>query len=230
MLYLRYWLVIALISTQCASAQTAPQQLHPNRPATTAPVKPLQGKIEPADQAMVIAKANNYLNLAIWMTADFVQTGADGHRTEGKLYVQKPGHMRFEYNSPATLEIIADGTSVAVRDKKLGTQDLYFIGQTPLKFLLKDQIDINRDTKVLDVTRDANIVSIFIEDKVTFGGTSRIKLSFDASSFALKQWKVVDPQGYETLVSLSNIDTSKKPDAGLFKINQENFRQSNSNR
>ena len=215
-----------------AVAQGAPLQLQPKKPLAPAPspAKPLTGKLSPIDQTMAVANANDYLNSSPLMTADFVQVGADGNRTEGRLYVQKPGRMRFEYNKPASLEIIADGTSVAVRDKKLGTQDLYFIGQTPLKFLLKEKIDISRDTKILDISAEANSTSIFIEDKATLGGTSRIKLTFDSTSFALKQWKVVDPQGYETLVTLFNVDTTKRPDPSLFKIVHENFRDPSTNK
>ncbi|MFM9976061.1 MAG: outer-membrane lipoprotein carrier protein LolA [Beijerinckiaceae bacterium] len=216
--------IVLLAGIAEAFAQGAPLQLQPKKPATSAPAKPAPARAAPADQAAIIAKANEFLNSAVVLSADFVQIGADGHRTEGRLSVQKPGRMRFEYNSPATLEIIADGTSVAVRDRKLGTQDLYFIGQTPLKFLLKDQIDISRDTKVLEASSEGNSMSVLIEDRATFGGTSRIKLTFDAASSALRQWKVIDPQGYETLVSLFGVDTSRKPDPALFKINQENFR------
>ncbi|MDB5651469.1 MAG: outer rane lipoprotein carrier protein LolA [Hyphomicrobiales bacterium] len=175
------------------------------------------------DAATAIQKANAYFNSNATMVADFVQLGADGRRTDGKLYVQRPGRMRFEYARPATLEIIADGTSVAIRDRKLATQDVYFIGQTPLKFLLKERIDLARDTKILDVKSDDRSVSILVEDKATFGGTSRIRLVFDAATFNLKQWTVTDPQGYETLVSLSNIDLAQKPEASLFQINYERF-------
>ena len=173
------------------------------------------------DAAAVVQKANAWFNANSTMVSDFNQVGADGKRTSGKLYVQKPGRLRFEYARPATLEIVADGTSVAVRDRKLATQDLYFVGQTPLKFLLKSQIDIARDTKILDVKSSAASTSIMIEDKATFGGTSRIKLIFDAQTSALKQWTVVDPQGFETLVTLSNMDLRQRPDPGLFKINME---------
>ena len=139
------------------------------------------------------------------------------------MYLQRPGKLRFEYAHPATLEIIADGTSVAIRDRKLATQDVYFIGQTPLKFLLKEWIDLGRDTKVLDVRADDKSVTILVEDKVAFSGTSRIRLVFDTATFHLKQWTVTDPQGYETLVSLSNVDLAQKPDQQLFKINYEKF-------
>jgi outer membrane lipoprotein-sorting protein len=34
----------------------------------------------------------------------------------------------------------------------------------------------------------------------------------------LKQWTVTDPQGYDTTVAVYNLDSSKKVDPGLFKI------------
>ena len=73
---------------------------------------------------------------------------------------------------------------------------------------------------MLDVVSNANSTNILIEDKATFGGTSRISLIFDPVSFALRQWTVIDPQGYETIVSLFNVDLNEKPDPSLFKINE----------
>ncbi len=175
------------------------------------------------EPAFTIAKAEEFFNSAQTMVSDFVQITNDGRRFEGKLSIQKPGKLRFEYARPATLEIVADGTSVAVRDRKLATQDVYFISQTPLKFLLKPRTDLSKDVRVLEVINSNNVVSILVEDKATFGGTSRIRLFFDPVSYALKQWSIVDPQGYETLVTLSNLDLKTKPDPALFVINYERF-------
>ena len=147
-----------------------------------------------------------------------MQIGSDGKRSEGKLYSQRAGRVRFEYAQPATLELVADGARVMVRDLKLNTRDIYAIDQTPLKFLLKEKIDFEHDVKVLDVTTDDNGVVISLEDKVTFGGTSHLKLIFDPKTFKLRQWQITDPQGYETLLSLFNIDQKRTPDPALFKI------------
>lgn len=161
------------------------------------------------------------------MIGDFVQISGD-RRSEGKVYIQKPGKMRFEYAEPATLDIVADGMTVAVIDHKLATQDFYFIWQTPLKFLLKDRIDLLRDLAVTDVTSDPDNVTITVVDQETFGGTSRIKLMFDPASFQLKQWEVTDPQGNETLVSLFNVDRSTPPDPSVFQIKSSRLDSSNS--
>lgn len=213
-----------------AAAQAPPMQLQPQKAEGKGQATPARRPAKPApttvDDKEAIQRANAQLNGVQTMIADFVQVGG-GRRTEGKLYVQKPGRMRFEYAKPATLEIVSDGTSVAVRDRKLATQDVYLIGQTPLKFLLRDRIDISRDTKVLDVETKPNAVTILIEDKATLGGTSRIRLYFDPATFALKQWSVRDPQGTDTVVSLFNVDTDSKPESGLFRINQERMLNTN---
>src|SRR5271155_2178428 len=145
----------------------APKRAKPPRDAKEAP-KPLMTAAE------AIAKANAYFNEARVMSADFLQIGPDGTRSEGELYVSRPGKMLFRFAPPQKLEIVADGRSVAVRDQKLNTQDLYFIGQTPLKFILADRIDIAHDTKVVGVTSDPDAVAITIEDKATIDGSATI--------------------------------------------------------
>ena len=166
----------------------------------------------------IVAKANDFLNATRFMSADFVQIGPDGRRSEGLLVVQRPGRMLFRYKPPQHLEIVADGRSVAVRDQKLATQDLYLIAQTPLKFLLADHIDLAKDTKVKRVEIDGRAATIEIEDKATLGGKSDITLVFDPESFELKQWTVIDPQGFRTLVSLFALDFVTKPDPTWFYV------------
>ena len=195
----------------------------PTPAAAPAPAPAPAAQEEPAppakiDRAEAIKRANAFFNASFVLNADFVQIGADGKRSEGKLYSQRAGRVRFEYAQPATLELVADGARVMVRDRKLKTQDVYAIDQTPLKFLLKEKIDFEHDVTVLDVTTDDNGVAISVEDKATFGGTSHLKLIFDPKTFKLRQWQITDPQGYETLLSLFNIDQKHTPDPALFKI------------
>lgn len=176
---------------------------------------------EPLSERAGVELLNNYFNSFPLLTADFIQVGADGRRYEGKLYIQRPGKMRFEYKAPATIEIIADGNSVAIRDRKLATQDLYSISQTPLKFLLKDKIDLARDTSVKNVTSTRDTLTVQIEDKTTLGGTSKIALQYDRVANVLRQWTIIDPQGYETSVSIFNVDTQRRHNPGIFAINYE---------
>src|SRR6201987_3065681 len=171
-----------------------------------------------ANQKAQAAKVSNYLRSLQTLVGNFVQVGPDGTKTTGDFYIQKPGKVRFEYDPTTPIAIIADGSSLAVRDRNLGTQDIYPLSQTPLRFLLSDRIDLLEDTNVVNVTSDDLFVTVTIEEKRVLIGTTRLMLMVGAKDGQLKQWTVTDPQGYDTTIAVYNLDSTKKVDPSLFKI------------
>jgi len=174
-----------------------------------------------AKQRALLDRISNYLSSVQTMVGKFVQVGPDGGRTEGTFYMQKPGRVRFQYNPPSPIDIVSDGSSVVVRDRKLATQDLYPLSQTPLRYLLAERIDLLRDTDVVSVGADDSFATVVIEQKQLFVGTDRLMIMFDAKDLTLKQWTVTDPQGFDTTVAVYNLDSTKKPDPNLFVINYQ---------
>ena len=214
-----------------AATEAAPvQAVATNAPAAAAPATetakpaaaPARGKqAPPATQEEAVERLNAYLNSFQTLQGNFIQHAANGRRLEGRIYIQRPGKMRFEYEPPTTTEVIADGTSVAIRDKRLATQDLYSIGQTPLKFLVRDKMDLAREGTLKGASVDGDLLTVRLEDRSTLGGTSKITLKFDLVANELRQWVVVDPQGYETAISLYNLDTRRRPDPQNFVIDYQ---------
>jgi outer membrane lipoprotein-sorting protein len=174
-------------------------------------------------QRTLVDKVSQYLTRVQVMSGDFAQIGPDGRQMSGQFYVQKPGKVRFDYDLPARIDIIADGSSVVVRDRKLATQDVFPLSQTPLRFLLADRIDLMRDTNVTAVYADDLFVTVVVEEKQALLGTSRLMMMFDAKDFQLKQWVVTDPQGYDTTVAVSNVDIARQPDPSLFRIDHTQY-------
>jgi outer membrane lipoprotein-sorting protein len=172
-----------------------------------------------AKQRAMLDKVSNYLSSVQTMVGNFVQVGPDGRRVDGNFSIQKPGKVRFQYNPPSPIDIIADGSSVVVRDRSLETADFYPLSQTPLRYLLADHIDLVRDTDVLSVSADDTFVTVVIEETQVMTGTNRLMIMFDAKNLQLKQWTVTDPQGLDTTVAVYNLDAAKKPDPNLFVIN-----------
>jgi outer membrane lipoprotein-sorting protein len=189
--------------------------------ATPAPSAPEPPSPFDAKQRALLDRISNYLSSVQTMVGKFVQVGPDGGRTEGTFYLQKPGRVRFQYNPPSPIDIISDGSSVVVRDRKLATQDLYPLSQTPLRYLLAERINLLRDTDVVSVNADDSFATVVIEQKQLFVGTDRLMIMFDAKDLTLKQWTVTDPQGFDTTVAVYNLDSTKKPDPNLFVINYQ---------
>ena len=190
------------------------------QPEQAAVTTPAPSAFSAAQRAQV-DKVSAYLSSVQQLNGQFVQVGPDGTRVKGEFFIQKPGKVRFEYEPPSRIEIIADGQSVVVRDRKLATQDLYPLSQTPLRFLLADRIDLLRETNVTSVAADDTFISLQIEEKHTLGGTHKVLLMFSVKDTQLKQWTVTDPQGYDTTVAVFNLDKHKRPDPDMFKINYE---------
>ena len=227
--------VVATLALSVLAATPLAAQQGAKAPLTITPVPPPKqpaphpaaspatpgASASPAVSAPTIEQVNDYLNGLVQLSGDFVQVGPDGKRNAGRLYVHRPGRLRFEYDPPSPLEIIADGKSVALRDRKLATQDLYALSQTPLKFLVADRIDLRRDVTIKSARLEAGFYTVIIEDRSTFGGTSRITLTFDPKVTTLRRWVVTDPQGYDTTVTLSNLDSSKRLDDKLFVIDYQ---------
>ncbi|MDP2801336.1 MAG: outer-membrane lipoprotein carrier protein LolA [Phreatobacter sp.] len=210
------------------SASPAPPAAAAAVPAGSAPLSPPVRRPAPraargvdADSRDIAQQVNAYFNGIRFMQGDFVQVGPDGRRTTGRLYLDKPGKIRFQYNPPSPVEVIADGQSVAVRDRRLNTQDIYPLSQTPLRFLLSDRVDILRDANVTSVTRDPEYVIVMLEERQALGGTNRLMVLFNAADMTLRQWTVYDAQGYETSVALHNLDPRTRPDQRLFRINYQ---------
>jgi outer membrane lipoprotein-sorting protein len=208
-----------------APAQTVPlpQPAPKQRTSPAATAKPATPSLAEsisteAGQHALVDRVSLYLSTIQTLVGNFVQVGPDGRKTEGKFYIAKPGKVRFEYDPPSPIEVVADGSSVVVHDRRLDTKDLYPLSQTPLRFLLADRIDLWNDTKVVAVGADEKYVTVSIEERTLIIGTSKLMMMFNAKDFQLLQWTVTDPQGYETTVGVYNLDMKQKPDPNMFRI------------
>jgi outer membrane lipoprotein-sorting protein len=204
-----------------AQAAQAPSPI--SNPFATLLGKPGSTIALDAKQRAIVDRVDKYLTTTQTLEGNFVQIAPNGTRTQGEFYIQKPGRVRFDYDPPSPIDIVADGQSVVVRDRNLATQDLYPLSQTPLRFLLSNHVDLLKDTNLVAVYADDVFVTVVVEEKNAVVGTSRLMIMFSAKDMQLKQWTVTDPQGYDTTVAVYNLNTTKKPDPGLFKIDYTRY-------
>ncbi|MDD7909463.1 MULTISPECIES: LolA family protein [Pseudovibrio] len=180
-------------------------------------------------QAQAIQAINKSFNSVKTMRGEFIQFGPTGGRVEGQFFIHRPGKLRFYYNKPSSLDIIADGDMISIKDRKLQTQDIWPLSQTPLRFLLADKIDLTRDANVTAINVEEDLVSVQIDDKTRFA-SGRLTLIFDTKDFKLKQWTVRDNQGYDTSVAIYNVEENGPTNPELFEIDYlANARQNRRN-
>lgn len=150
------------------------------------------------------------------MMGEFVQFGPRGEQTGGKFFIERPGKLRFNYEQPSPMRVIADGRNVVIGNTKLKTWDLYPLSKTPLSLLLAERIDLGNQM-VRDVKEEADLTTIVLGDR-TLLGDSTITLMFDPKSFELRQWTITDLQNKDTSVMIFNVESGVNFDPSVFEI------------
>ncbi len=147
-----------------------------------------------ANQKAQAARVSSYLSSLQTLVGNFVQVGPDGSRPRAISISRSPA--RCVSNMTRRVRSTSSPTARRWRcaNRKLATQDIYPLSQTPLRYLLSDRIDLLKDTNVVSVTADDLFISVTIEEKQALIGTSRLMLMIGAKDGQLKQWTVTDPQ------------------------------------
>lgn len=156
------------------------------------------------------------------MMGEFVQFGPRGEQTGGKFFIERPGKLRFNYDDPSPMRVIADGRNVVIGNTKLKTWDVYPLSKTPLSMLLSDKIDLGQQ-KVRSVKEEADLTTIVMGDK-SFFGDQTITLMFDPKTYDLRQWTITDAQAKDTSVMIFNVQTGVQFDEKVFTVPYDDVR------
>lgn len=186
--------------------------------ASAAPPPPAAG-LEQAPDAAVIAKVQDYLNSLRSLKARFLQVAPNGALTRGTAWLERPGRMRFQYDPPTPLLLVAGHGFILFSDTKLGQTSNIPIGQTPLGILLADHIDLTNDgVRVTNVRRLPGEVQLTVV-RTASPGEGSLTLSFATDPLTLRGWTVLDPQRQQTSVTLYDIQLGGRFDPALFNPN-----------
>ncbi len=189
-------------------------------------VSPVMAYAQVGGNDMAIAQQiANHFSQVKTMSGEFVQFGPNGEQTGGKFQLSRPGKIIFNYDGSNGYQVVSDGTSVVINNKKMRTADLYSLSQTPLKLLLDERIDLSGD-KVRKVTQEADLTTIQLADRSVFGN-STITMMFDPKSYELKQWTIRDAQGKDTTVMIFNVQPGVAIADSTFAINYNQVHQMN---
>ncbi len=157
----------------------------------------------------------DYLEQTTTLTGDFTQIAPSGAISTGRLYLRRPGFLRFEYDPPTPLLIVANGGLVYVYDDALETTDSYPLNKTPLKFLLSRKLDFD-ETSVVGVERGVNNVAITLASKKD-DTEGELTVIVKAPEMTIIRWIVRDLQNGITVVTLDNVAAGERLANRLFR-------------
>jgi outer membrane lipoprotein-sorting protein len=151
---------------------------------------------------------------------------SDGTVSLGKIFIKRPGRVRFEYAPPDKSLVLASADTVAIFDSKSNQPpEEYPLKRTPLSLILAPEIDLARAKMVVGHTEVENTTRVLAQDPAhpEYG---TIELVFTADPIALRQWVITDDLGQQTTVILGELTPVSNLAGSLFNIVEEKNRRS----
>ncbi|MFT8243667.1 LolA family protein [Roseomonas sp. BN140053] len=175
-------------------------------------------------QAADLRRIENYFNTLTTLKARFLQLAQNGASAQGTAWIWRPGRMRFDYDPPEPLLLVASNGQFLHYDRELGQPSVVPVGSTPLGFLLRPNLQLSGDVTVTGQERSGGFlrVTLFRTDNAAEG---RLTLVLAEEPTELRQWVVTDAQGRNTRVTLSQIETGGQFDRSLFEFNDPRFQE-----
>ena len=155
--------------------------------------------LTPQDNAD-LQRIASYLGSIRTMYAKFRQVASGGGVATGQLWMARPGRMRFEYDPPSPILLLADTFYVYYVDKELIQMSKVGLKSTPAWLLLRDPITFS-DLVVTRLERGPNTIRLTVVEKAEPDNGS-LTMVFSDNPLALREWSIVDQQRKTTTVLL----------------------------
>jgi outer membrane lipoprotein-sorting protein len=163
----------------------------------------------------IVARVEDYLNGIRTLRADFTQIAPDGKTSQGKVYIERPGRLRFEYDPPDELLMIARDWRLVVHDGRTDQTSTLPVDRTPLGLLLDDRIRFGGPVtirSIAEISGELHLTVFQTDDP----GQGALELIFGLDPIELRRWEVLDAQGKRTRVILENVETNVPLENRLF--------------
>lgn len=174
-------------------------------------------QVSPQDRAD-LTRIEGYLNSVRSLRSRFIQTAPDGDVTQGVAVMQRPGKMRFQYDPPTPFLLVANYGTLFFHDSSLKQTSNIPLSRTPLGILLSDQTTLSGDVTVTKFVRLPGQFQITLV-RTANPGEGTLTLLLADNPLTLRQWIVVDQQGKQTRITLTNLEAGARVDPKQFEFN-----------
>ncbi|MGR3622045.1 LolA family protein [Pseudophaeobacter sp.] len=169
-----------------------------------------------AAEQLSLAEISGYLNGMKTARATFTQINDDGSLSTGKLYLHRPGRMRFEYDGDGGGTVVAGAGAVRVHDPKSNQPPETFpLRRTPLSIILAKRVNLDQANMVMGHGFDGTSTVVRAQDP-EHPDYGSLELMFTGEPVELRKWVVHDGAGGKTTVILGALETGMRLPSTLF--------------
>ena len=164
---------------------------------------------------------SSYFNAMTTAEAQFSQMTDEGETSTGRLFIRRPGRMRFEYDPPEKTLVVVGGGQVAVFDPKSRDEPLRFpLRHSPLNLVLEREVDLAQRNMVVAHFEAESQTAVTLQDPEN-PDYGFIQLIFTDNPVQLRQWIVQDNSGGRTQIILDSLTEGGRLSNVLFNIQHE---------
>lgn len=209
---MRAWIGAALAAPLLAVAMLAAV------PAPADAAKAVPAALSEQDRSD-LARIEAYLNSVRALSARFLQVNEDGGLLRGGFFMERPGKLRFQYDPPASIVMVSDGSLVLYYDRSVKQSTYVPLSTTPLSILTADRVALGGDVTVTRIERSPGAIRVTLQDTGSPAKGS-LTLVFSDRPLQLQQWVVVDAQHVTTKISLDSLQTDPQLSGDLFSFRE----------
>ena len=153
------------------------------------------------DQVATITRLEAYLNELSTVKSRFVQISTRGNFAEGDLFLSRPGRIRFEYDPPHPVLLIADGHSFLYYDRDLKNATFIPMEDSPLWFLIQDQVSLTNEIDIVSIIEQDATIALTLKGE-SMEDVGEVTLVFSDEPVSLRKWVMTDAEGTVVQVAL----------------------------
>lgn len=169
------------------------------------------------DEGPLLAEIEAYLNGITTLRARFTQLAPSGAMSTGMLYLHRPGRMRFDYDPPSKILLIATDWRLVFVDGSIRQVNTVPLRQTPLGFLLDTEVSLEDEVEVTGLRAGGGEIAVTVVRRGE-ADQGQVTLYLGRQPVELRRWTVTDPQGLVTTVILDSLETGITLDQDLFRF------------
>ncbi|MBS0959346.1 outer membrane lipoprotein carrier protein LolA [Acetobacter thailandicus] len=169
-----------------------------------------------ADRAW-LARIESVMNSTSTFKAHMQQVDGEGKISSGTIWVKRPGQMRLAYDPPSPILMVANDNKIVFRDNQLDQTTVIPVERTPLGLLLGRHISFSDGVTVTGFHAEGGQIQVSVV-RTSSPQDGSLTLVFNEKPVSLSSWSVLDAQGHETHVTLSDMQKNLPVSSDLFTL------------